>query len=439
MDIREIDQIAILKSIDEARLSKHEDSRPHPLVGAVILKDNKIIESAHRGELGLGEHAEYTLLEKKLKDEIIAGSTIFTTLEPCTNRNHPKVPCVDRLIERKVKTVWIGMVDPDERITGKGIEKLRAANIEVILYPKEYGAILEEINREFTRDKKKKQLKESISQDILDRLASKSLDDWYVTLNKIYWNRNYYKDTTLIFSHLVEVVGGLSLLASEKVKVSIKPEEYLPKAIAWWIALCGKLGINSVEEMLWDKFPNECPYCHRKPHNDRVCKEKKIDSKGPDWEYLKSKKNAYPKPTKIKDWQLMFEGIYPTNEPYDFKPVFARLVEELGELAEAIRIFPAEPGYFLSEASDVFAWLMKIQNIIDAKNNLEIGNLLTKGLSINYPEVCIDCNSFNCSCPPILKSTIGRIAHEVPLSKYSLNSLDRFLTADQTSEKFGNF
>jgi hypothetical protein len=45
----------------------------------------------------------------------------------------------------------------------------------------------------------------------------------------------------------------------------------------------------------------------------------------------------------------------------------ARLYEELAELAEAVRVFPSVPGYFLSEASDVFAWLMKVQNIIDEK------------------------------------------------------------------------
>jgi len=439
MTLSFIEEIAMQKSIEVARLSKHEDSGSHPFVGAVLVKDNKIIESACRGEFDPGDHAEYTLLEKKLKDQLLAGSILFTTLEPCTKRNHPKIPCVDRVIERKIKKVWIGMVDPDERIKGEGVRRLVDANIEVAYYPKEYADMLEELNREFKREKRKIQIKETIDPKKLENLYKKSLDDWYIMLNRIYWNRNFYKDVSQIFSHLVEVIGGLSLLASEKKKLNVSPIEYLSKAIAWWLALCGKLGINSVQEMLWDKFPYRCPYCQLGRHDDKLCKAKKSSTHGPDWKFLREIGENQTRPAKIKEWQQMFESIYPTNQTDDYKAIFARLVEELGELSEAIRIFPAEPGYFLSEASDVFAWLMKIQNIFDNKNESEVGELLTKQMAMNYPEVCLDCNQSIFSCPPILKSTIGRIAHEVPMSKSSLLRMQRFLTPIDSSEKFGIF
>ncbi len=138
-------------AIEEARKSVPEDdTRPHPLVGAVVVKDGKVLATAHRGEAE-GNHAEFTALEKKLAETAVAGATVYTTLEPCTTRNHPKIPCADRLIERKVRRVVIGMLDPDPRITGRGQRRLRQASIITDLFPHDLMTEVEELNREFTR------------------------------------------------------------------------------------------------------------------------------------------------------------------------------------------------------------------------------------------------------------------------------------------------
>jgi len=147
----ESDRAFMILAINEARKSVGEDDRPHPKVGAVVVKDGKVLASAHRGEQVKGEHAEYTALEKKLPDEQVVGATVYTTLEPCTSRNHPKVPCAKRLIERKVKRVVIGMLDPNPAICGKGQRLLREHNIETAFFEPDLMAVLEELNRDFTR------------------------------------------------------------------------------------------------------------------------------------------------------------------------------------------------------------------------------------------------------------------------------------------------
>jgi pyrimidine deaminase RibD-like protein len=139
-------------AIDEARKSMPEDERVHPRVGVVIVKDGRVLATAHRGEIPQC-HAEYIALEKKLADVPLAGSTVYTTLEPCTSRNHPKVPCAIRLTERKVARVVIGMLDPDDRISGRGQRSLRKAGIATELFAHDLMTEIEELNRDFIRER----------------------------------------------------------------------------------------------------------------------------------------------------------------------------------------------------------------------------------------------------------------------------------------------
>jgi pyrimidine deaminase RibD-like protein len=150
--MNENDQKYMEMAIKEAKKSKAEDKRVHPKVGVVIVIKDKLEGKAHRGERGAGDHAEYTALEKKYRKKAIAGATVYVTLEPCTTRNHRKTPCADWLIERKVGRVVVGMLDPNPQICGKGIRRLRDANIAVDLFPPDLMAQVEEQNREFIRE-----------------------------------------------------------------------------------------------------------------------------------------------------------------------------------------------------------------------------------------------------------------------------------------------
>lgn len=136
-------------AVEEARKSVAEaDGRTHPRVGAVVVKDGQVLSVAHRGE-AIGSHAEYIAMDMKLPETALAGATVYTTLEPCTTRNHPKIPCASRLVQRKVARVVIGMLDPDPRICGKGQRYLRKANIITELFRHDLMSEVEEMNREF--------------------------------------------------------------------------------------------------------------------------------------------------------------------------------------------------------------------------------------------------------------------------------------------------
>ena len=100
----------------------------NPMVGSVIVRDGAIIGEGFHPEFGQ-PHAEVFAL-RDAKDA--AGATVYVNLEPC-NHYGKTPPCADALIKAQVAKVVTGMVDPDPRVAGGGIKKLREAGIEVVV------------------------------------------------------------------------------------------------------------------------------------------------------------------------------------------------------------------------------------------------------------------------------------------------------------------
>lgn len=101
---------------------------PNPLVGAVIVKNGKIIGEGYHECYG-GPHAEVNAINNATED--VEGSTIYVTLEPCSHVGKTP-PCADLLVSNKISKAVIAMIDPNPKVSGKGIEILRQNGIETI-------------------------------------------------------------------------------------------------------------------------------------------------------------------------------------------------------------------------------------------------------------------------------------------------------------------
>ncbi len=103
-------------------------TNPNPLVGAVIVKDDRIIGEGYHEKLG-SAHAEVNAI--KNSTESILSSTMYVNLEPCSHFGRTP-PCVNAIIESGIKKVVISMIDPNPQVSGCGVKILQDAGIKVI-------------------------------------------------------------------------------------------------------------------------------------------------------------------------------------------------------------------------------------------------------------------------------------------------------------------
>src|SRR6476659_9210492 len=103
---------------------------PNPWVGCAIVRDGELVAVGGTAGGPGSPHAERVALGALPDPAAARGATVYTTLEPCDHHGTTP-PCVDALIEAGVGRVVVAIEDPDPRVAGKGIDRLRAAGIEV--------------------------------------------------------------------------------------------------------------------------------------------------------------------------------------------------------------------------------------------------------------------------------------------------------------------
>ncbi len=113
-------------ALAEARKGLGQTS-PNPAVGAVLVRNGKIVSRGHHRKAGL-PHAEIECLKKF--DQRASNAALYLTLEPCSTAGRTP-PCTDAIIASGIKEVVLGAIDPNPRHAGRGITQLRDAGVQV--------------------------------------------------------------------------------------------------------------------------------------------------------------------------------------------------------------------------------------------------------------------------------------------------------------------
>lgn len=113
-------------------------TKPNPMVGAVIVHNNKIIGEGYHRQFGT-PHAEVNAIASVRENALLSESTLYVSLEPCVH--HGKTPpCAELIISRKIPRVVVAITDPNPKVAGKGIGMMKKSGIDVSV-----GMLAEEV------------------------------------------------------------------------------------------------------------------------------------------------------------------------------------------------------------------------------------------------------------------------------------------------------
>jgi len=182
--LKELNEKNLIKLTFELAKKGHSLVYPNPMVGAVLVKNGKIISTGFHKFFG-APHAEDEAI--RLAGSKAAGSVLYVNLEPCNNWGK-RPPCSDLIIKSKIKKVVCAMADPNPKTCGLGFKKLRSNGIEVVCGILEKEA--KNLNKKYILHIKKTKphitIKYAMSAD--GKIASKTGDSKWITCEK---SRNF--------------------------------------------------------------------------------------------------------------------------------------------------------------------------------------------------------------------------------------------------------
>lgn len=177
--MKDLDKVFLKKTLTLASKARGL-THPNPMVGAVIVKNGKIISEGYHRKAGL-PHAEIEALQAAKKD--IYGATLYVNLEPCSHFGRTP-PCTEAIIRSGIKRVVCATLDPNPKVNGRGLKLLSKAGIQTSV-----GLLSEEARRLneifFTFQEKKRPfiaLKFAASLD--GKIATRTFDSKWITNDK---------------------------------------------------------------------------------------------------------------------------------------------------------------------------------------------------------------------------------------------------------------
>lgn len=240
-DPREYMKLAV--EVMKESIHERKKKNPSPYVGAVLVFPDGTYEIAYRGETREGDHAEYTLLDIKNRQNELSKCWLFATLEPCApgSRGLNKTSCSERIVNARIPEMWFGIEDKNPTVDHGGINHMVDNGVKVHQFAPEFHKEIEEVNKEFMKwanmeNEKSKNAKKKTATVLdaraaatdMESLSEKALQK-FLTESK----RDYTPDSKVLLKELKEM---------ELLEYDSKKRKYIPTGNA--ILLFGKAPRN---------------------------------------------------------------------------------------------------------------------------------------------------------------------------------------------------